>query len=627
MRLLSVELVGFKSFAKRAYVSFGPGITGVVGPNGSGKSNIAEAIRWVLGEQSTKALRAKERTDVIYSGSLGNADRAQVTLTFDNESGKFPVAAAEIAITRVLYRNSDSRYMVNGEDVRLIDLQHMLASSGIGTKSYAVISQGTVDQYLTATPDARRELFDEATGIKPLKITLHTSNQKLARAQAHADEIRVVLAELTPKVTFLRRQIDKYEKRDAWEFQFREKQHAWYTATWHAEQEQIHRSQTALQEAQQDIIRTRNARIAAEEEKMQSLVVPTKSPEPKNSWITQAKTLLEASHVAIGSILQGNPPENAALQQLRTSIHTLLNSDNAQIPHATPHSPEYAATSSALESARQQEIAAQREEAACRIGLEQAQRAAAQLEQEILRECGTQFLSSLPDTLFDTDQSTPVDSEELRRLADKIASVGQRDELVVKEYEEAAKRAQQFSEQLQDIEATIQDITQCISEVTAQMNKIFARQFDHINTSFRSFFTDLFGGGEANLIQSVEGIDITVAPPRKRARHISLLSGGERALTSLALLLAILQAQEPPFIVLDEVDAALDEANSRRFATLLKEQSHTTQSIVISHNRETMAAANVLYGVTMHTDGVSTLYSVKIEDIAHEHLDVPAMQV
>ncbi len=626
MRLLSIELAGFKSFAKRVHVSFGPGITGVVGPNGSGKSNIAEAIRWVLGEQSTKALRAKERTDVIYSGSLGNADRAQVTLTFDNESRKFPVAAAEIAITRSLYRNSESRYMVNGEDVRLIDLHHMLASSGIGTKSYAVISQGTVDHYLTATPDARRELFDEATGIKPLKITLATSNQKLVRAHAHADEIRVVLAELTPRVTFLQRQINRYEKRDQWEQEFREKQRTWYASAWHTAQEATHSSQAVLEEAGQTIIRTRNARVAAEETKMQSIATSVQSV-PKTPWATQVRTLLRASHAALENIVAGKTVDTQELQSLLASITKILQADGTHQSHAIPQSTTYAAASSALESARQQEIAAEREEAACRIGFEQAQRAVAHLEQEILRECGTQFLSALPDTPFDSLRSLGVNHSDLRQLADKISSVGQRDELVVKEYEEASKRAQQFSQQLQDIEATIQDITHCIDEVTIQMNNTFARQFEQINASFRSFFIDLFGGGEANLVQSVEGIDITVTPPRKRTRHISLLSGGERALTSLALLFAILQAQEPPFIVLDEVDAALDEANSRRFAILLKEQSHTTQSIVISHNRETMVVANVLYGVTMHADGVSTLYSVKLEDIAHEHLDVPAMQV
>ncbi|HSX25087.1 MAG TPA: AAA family ATPase, partial [Candidatus Andersenbacteria bacterium] len=108
--------------------------------------------------------------------------------------------------------------------------------------------------------------------------------------------------------------------------------------------------------------------------------------------------------------------------------------------------------------------------------------------------------------------------------------------------------------------------------------------------------------------------EISVIPPGKRARHITLLSGGERALTSIALLFAILDTQQPPFIVLDEVDAALDEANSHRFAQLLREHSNSTQSIVISHNRETMSQSDLLYGVTMHKNGISTVYSVKIMD-------------
>src|SRR3989344_1288816 len=624
MQLLSADIQGFKSFAKRVHVSFGPGITGVVGPNGSGKSNIAEAIRWVLGEQSVKALRAKERTDVLYSGSIGTVDRAFVQLTFDNESGKFPIDAAEIAIARTLYRDGESSYTVNGEDVRLLDLQHMLAQAGIGTKSYAVISQGTVNQYLTATPAARRELFDEATGIKPLKITLNTSNLKLARAKTHADEIRAVLAELTPKVTFLQRQIDRYEKRDAWEREFKEKQHEWYTAAWHEGQRAILASQTALQEAEQDIIRARNARIAAEEAKMESVVAP-QATVPTTPFTTQARALLRASEHALASILGGKSLDNAELQKLIGAITALLEEKQAPAQKTASQNPDYTARSAALERARQDEIASERQGATARIGLQQAEREAAELEQEILRECGTEFLSRIPSTPI--PETAFINPEELRRLADKISAVGQRDELVVKEYEEASKRAQEFSQQLGDIERTMQDIERCITEVTAQMDETFARQFEQINTSFQKFFIELFGGGSAHLTQNDEGIDITVTPPRKRTRHVSLLSGGERALTSLALLLSILNAQEPPFIVLDEVDAALDEANSRRFAMLLKQQSHTTQSIVISHNRETMASANVLYGVTMHADGVSTLYSVKLEEIAQEHLDAPTIAV
>lgn len=626
MKLVSLDIQGFKSFAKRSHIAFGPGITGVVGPNGSGKSNIAEAIRWVLGEQSTKALRAKERTDVLYSGSLGNVGRAFVQLTFDNESGKFPVDAAEIAIARVLHKDGESRYMVNGEDVRLIDLQHMLAVSGVGTKSYAVISQGTVDQYLQATPAGRRELFDEATGIKPLKITLAAAEQKLARATTHADEIRAIVAELHPRVTFLSRQIDRYEKRDIWEQEFKNKQRTWYTSAWHALQHEMRSSQAALEDARRAIINARNARIAAEEANIQSLT-STSHVEPKLSWVAQSRTLLRASHTAITAIVRGEPQEQSRLQILATSIEALLKTEHTQKPRVLPQPNTHAEISTTLEIARSAEIAAERKEATCRIELEQTEREAAEMQQEIRRECGTAFFTEITTGPQEIENTAPSDPADLRKLAEKIASVGVRDEIVVREYEEATQREQHFQEQLNDIEYARRDIEQCITDVSSQIRETFNRQLKQITSNFQVFFTALFGGGEANIIQDEEGITVTVTPPRKRARHISLLSGGERSLTSIALLLAVLRAQQPPFIVLDEVDAALDEANSRRFAKLLQTQTQTTQSIVISHNRETMAAANALYGVTMHSDGVSTLYSVKIEDISAINLDVPTMAV
>lgn len=624
MRLLSVDIQGFKSFAKRVHVAFGPGITGVVGPNGSGKSNIAEAIRWVLGEQSVKALRAKERTDVIYSGSLGNASRAQVTLTFDNESGKFPIDTAEVAITRSLSKDGDSSYTVNGEEVRLVDLHHMLAQAGIGTKSYAVISQGTVDQYLTATPTGRQELFDEATGIKPLKITLSFSHQKLAKASSHAEEVRAVLAELTPKVAFLQRQVDKYNQRDTLMQQLHEHQRAWLHAAWHAAQQRLDRCQDEVRKAEAAIETTRAARKEAEDAKIRLIAVPTET-QPKTPWAKQASSLLRTSLEFLMGIANGNPVNRHELMNLITSISTLLDLQQPSQRTRSAHSQEYEEAAAELERARQAEIASEREAAAASIALEQARQDALAVEQDILRECGSAALSEISSQPLQSSQE--VDERILERLKEKIAAIGERDELVIREYEEAKGRAQQFSEQLYDIEATQKDIEKCIQDVTSQMEEMFARQFGRISESFQSLFTELFGGGKATLTHTMEGIDITVTPPRKRARHISLLSGGERALTSLALLLAIIHAQEPPFIVLDEVDAALDEANSKRFATLLKQYGRVTQSIVISHNRETMAAANALYGVTMHSDGVSTLYSVSMEDVPEFQLDAPRVAV
>jgi chromosome segregation protein len=164
------------------------------------------------------------------------------------------------------------------------------------------------------------------------------------------------------------------------------------------------------------------------------------------------------------------------------------------------------------------------------------------------------------------------------------------------------------------------------------MQSQFAEQFQAIRQAFQEQFVTLFGGGSADLtiveqevseleeateeIQSpITGVEITVHPPGKKPSHLNLLSGGEKALTSLALLLAIVHVQQPPFVVLDEVDAALDEANSFRFAQMLHELKTKTQCIIITHNRETMGQADVLYGITMQQDGISQVYSVKLADV------------
>lgn len=704
MQLLSATLQGFKSFEKRINVTFKPGVTGIIGPNGSGKSNIAEAIRWVLGEQSSKALRAKERTDVIYIGEKGKSSRATVTLTFDNTSGRFPLKASEIAVTRSLTLQGESEYLVNNEPIRLIDLQQMLAEAGIGTKSYTVISQGTVDRYLTATPQGRRELFDEATGIKSLQIKLGLSRQKCEKTKLHAEEVRAILEELLPRVTFLKRQVDRYEKREQYETAFRTKQQLWYHHAWQnaskelerlaAEQntlasriqdartkrthmeketmETLHSAQKqensafahATWKKEHDTLTTLLTKTSQDKKKVEELLVqqePTNTS--RNDWPTTALIVLRDCQQYFASLIAGETLDIARLKNLQSSVQNILSGTNTDKPHIAPsllqdvtrltaieqeqkRQLEYltepakptvlsnqalSETSSRevatrnLERLRSEEIQLEREDSAIASALQQLRSDLSILEQEILRECGTATLTRITTSLPE-EKEVPTD-QELRTLSQKIASIGEKDPLVIKEYEEARIRFDSLQSQLSDIEATMQDIEEWITQVTAQMKENFQEQFARIQQSFSEYFIQLFGGGKAELASSEEGVDIIVAPPKKRPRHIALLSGGERTLTSLALIFAILDVQKPPFIVLDEVDAALDEANSKRFASLLNTLSHITQSIVISHNRETMSVADILYGVTMHIDGTSHLYSVSIEDIAPIPQETVQMQV
>ncbi len=165
--LKSLELHGYKTFASRTLFEFPGDVTAIVGPNGSGKSNIADALRWVLGEQSYSLLRGRKTEDMIFSGSemRPRAGMASATITFDNENGWLPIDFSEVSITRRAYRDGTNEYLLNGQRVRLKEISEMLAQSGLAERTYTIIGQGLVDAALSLKPEERRRFFEEAAGI------------------------------------------------------------------------------------------------------------------------------------------------------------------------------------------------------------------------------------------------------------------------------------------------------------------------------------------------------------------------------------------------------------------------------------------------------------------------------
>jgi Chromosome segregation ATPases len=177
MRLISLELNGFKSFAQKTKIEFMPGMTGIVGPNGSGKSNIIEAIRWVMGEQSAKDLRGNKMADVIFAGSDTRKplNRAEVAITFDNQDHYLNSDYSEIKITRKLYRTGESQYLINGQECRLKDVLDLFMDSGLGRESFSIISQGRVEAIFNGKPTDRRAVIEEVAGVakyKKIKLPL-----------------------------------------------------------------------------------------------------------------------------------------------------------------------------------------------------------------------------------------------------------------------------------------------------------------------------------------------------------------------------------------------------------------------------------------------------------------------
>ena len=171
MYLKKIEVQGFKSFANKLVFEFDNGITGIVGPNGSGKSNIADAVRWVLGEQSAKQLRGSKMEDVIFAGTENRkpVSFASVSLSIDNSDHKLDIDYDEVTVTRRVFRSGESEYMINGNSCRLKDINELFYDTGVGKEGYSIIGQGQVDKILSGKPEERREIFDEAAGIVKYK--------------------------------------------------------------------------------------------------------------------------------------------------------------------------------------------------------------------------------------------------------------------------------------------------------------------------------------------------------------------------------------------------------------------------------------------------------------------------
>lgn len=211
MNFEKVEIFGFKSFADKAEIKFGEGITGIVGPNGCGKSNVADSIRWVLGEQSAKTLRGSSMQDVIFAGTQNRKSLSycEVSLYFDNSNKMFSLDYNEIIITRKLYRSGESEYFINKQPARLKDIVDLLHECGIGKEGYTIIGQGKVEEIMSAKPEDRRAIFEEATGISKFKTRKNESERKLERTHENLVRYIDILTEIENQLAPLERQAEK----------------------------------------------------------------------------------------------------------------------------------------------------------------------------------------------------------------------------------------------------------------------------------------------------------------------------------------------------------------------------------------------------------------------------------
>ncbi len=749
MRLKRLEIYGFKSFGRKATLEFNSQITSIVGPNGSGKSNVAESIRFVLGEQSMKSMRGKRGEDMIFNGSqsASRANRANVTIVFDNSKREFALDFDEVAIAREVYRDGSNQYFINGSQVRLRDVFELLAAVHIGASGHHMISQGEADRILNANPKERREMLEDALGLKVYQYKRAESERRLERTEENMKDAEALRREIAPHLRFLKKQVEKlnegralrdrliglyreylereevYLSRKKEEIAARRKEPAIELADLNIKiahsREILARESVGDEKSRQlleveaklrDVRRrhdelSRNAgriegMIEYEEKqlkrKQESLAhqedIPVRLGEVEivhadadmelseglhSDDMGHVKWRIENARAKLRGFIETRKTQAGQqslteedfreLEQLKHEKVEIERAAQAVLEESRAMEAEYQGVKRSIDEEKERsrdteralfEMMSRRGELEgtldrIRLDEENVTRESRRLEEE-LTEAGVLLGRAVLDyshvaLSVDDVMNEPREMQESRRREiergkirlEDIGAVGGED--VEKEYQETIERDAYLEKEITDLVATQESLRQLILELNEKLDQEFRDGVKKINKQFSEFFTLMFGGGVAELFvvkiekrkrrdtdldlsdmpgeaipdedeTDEEGVDIAVSLPHKKIKGLQMLSGGERALTSIALLFAISQVNPPPFMVLDETDAALDEANSRKYGDMIENLAKLSQLMVITHNRETMSRAGTLYGITMGSDAVSKVLSISFEE-------------
>ena len=577
-----------------------------------------------------------------------------------------------------MYRDGVNEYYVNGTQVRLKDVLELLSSVGIGATSHHIISQGEADRVLSASPLERREMIEDALGLKLYEYKREESEKKLSQTEENLRQAESLRREIAPHLKFLKKQVDRLEQCERVREELRDvyaRYCAWEDVLVRDEREYVEREMAAPEREYarlcEEVTRyeqdqqtsdafteeaARRAECAAAERDLHNARVERQDfersigrYEGRIEALPSAKMFSgERVCSACGQMIQEDA--KARLEHIEEERQRLGAERDECAKKLAAAVARESALAAAVEGFRRDaeqsrdhlreseirilEARAKRSELSARLDVLRSRMATNEERSERLRyECG-EAVRLLGDR-FETDMRAIEDQREevapelheerrrkLERLKARLEDMGGDSGEVLKEYEEVARRDDFLQKEIHDLEVSSASLRAMIDDLVRKLGEDFSRGLTLVNQEFSNFFTLMFDGGSATLEEiRIEkaagvqhGIEVTVQLPRKKVRGLEMLSGGERALTSIALLFAMSRVNPPPFMVLDETDAALDEANSRRYGDMLEKLAANTQLVLVTHNRETMSRAGVLYGVTMSSDGCSKLLSVKFDD-------------
>ncbi|MEK7071588.1 MAG: AAA family ATPase [Patescibacteria group bacterium] len=714
MRLKNLELSGFKSFAHKTTLEFTHPVVCIVGPNGSGKSNVVEAFRFVLGEQSMKSMRGKMGLDLIFKGSkdLPKSSRALATIYFNNPDKVFKLSddAGEnvnlnydtVSVSREVFSDGLNKYILNGSEVRLKDINNLLASVNIGSSGHHIISQGEADRILNASPRDLREIIEDALGLKIYQYKIRESERKLERSQENIKEVTMLRRENAPHLNFLKKQVEKFEKTKEMQIELA----GLYRAYLKKESVYLERETNNLS-AEKNKISSELKNIVSKidddknenKEEKNKKIEELNKIEKKINETRAAKNELERKLGRLEGMLEvkenkvkiagrcplcGNeikeihPEQIEKRQNEEKELAELQNSRTATLAAVEKIEVAEKEETKLVEILKQEinkEMESLRDKERAKFAFKvrhqelsgaldllniketNLSRGLEALQNEIkegIALIGEEVLSYRDfkiDGLIDA-QTQEEQRRKIERLKIKLEDAGGSGGTeIMKEFEEVSKRDQFLAKEMEDLARSIESLEKIMVDLKEKIDLEFKEGVKKIKKEFQEFFSLMFNGGTGSLSIVVsnkkprrpyesgsrpqasgkyeeleeegeleeefvpeEGVEINVSLPHKKVKELHALSGGERSLTSIALLFAMSQVNPPPFLILDETDAALDEANSRKFGDMVERLSKHSQLIVVTHNRETMSRAGMLYGVTIGADGASKLLSIKFDE-------------
>jgi len=341
-RLKKLELQGYKTFATRTVFAFAPTITAIVGPNGSGKSNIADSIRWVLGEQAYSLLRGKKTEDMIFAGSESRprASMASAVITFDNSDGWLPIEFSEVSVGRRAYRDGQNEYLLNGQRVRLRDVVELLAQSGLAQRTYTIIGQGLVDAALSLRADERRALFEEAAGIGLYRTRREEALRRLEATEHNLERVQDILAELRPRLRALERQAKRAQDYEEVRSELQAALLQWYGHHWHRSQRLVAnaRREAEAKIAGRDDLRGRQAQAMEQLARRRAEI--TRIRAQLHGWIEQSAALnaeredLRRKLAVDGERLRWLQEQAASISEELRSMETERGEANARLERA-----------------------------------------------------------------------------------------------------------------------------------------------------------------------------------------------------------------------------------------------------------------------------------------------------